>query len=257
MRWAKIIRSLLVGNLVFSLILLIYRHSTATVYVREICTLKTYTIEYNDGYNSYSTSGSYWDCVTYYMYLYDGEGGGAGDASGNVDGDIDNPGGGGVIVNPNDYDKNNDGFIDCYKNTIMRVPGLFISSDCNDQRSYGLHNAWDITGPGVDGKTIYSVSDGTVIAVSKQTNPNTGEISGWGYYVMIKDKEGNIWIYAHLKGSDDDPSGLGLTIGSKVTAGVTPVGVCDSSGNSTGAHLHLELRLNGQKTCPDTKIGRC
>jgi len=202
-------RLLLAAILIIILALMVSRYLEAAIYAYEVCTLRTYTIEYDDGYNSYTTTGSYWDCVTYYGYLYDGAGGGSG--GGDDSGDFDDPGsGGGVIVNP--YDNNKDGFIDCYKNTIMKVSGLFISSDCNEQRSYGLHNAWDITGIGVDGKQIYSASDGTVLEVGVQTSHETGQITGWGYYVKIKDNEGNIWIYAHLKGTKDDPSGLGLSL---------------------------------------------
>lgn len=255
-RGISIIRSLFVGFLIVILALVVYRYSEAAVYAYEVCTLRTYTIEYSDGDNTYTTTGSYWDCVACYVYLYDGSGGGGGGSGDN--GDVDDPGGGGGgVTNPNNYDKNNDGYIDCYTNTVMRVSGLYIKSGCSEQRTYGPHNAWDITGVGVDGTTIYSVSNGIVLQVGKQTDPNTGEISGWGYYVKIKDNEGNIWIYARLKGTDFDPSGLGLSVNSKVIAGITPIGICDSSGNSTGPHLHLEYRVNNQKTCPDEKIGKC
>ncbi|MDH7514105.1 MAG: hypothetical protein QHH14_14255, partial [Clostridiales bacterium] len=119
MRGISIIRLLFVGLLIVIVALVVSRYSEGAVYVYEICTLKTYTIEYSDGYNTYTTTGSYWDCITYYGYIYDGYGGGGGGGagSGNNGGDIDDPGGaGGGITNPNDYDKNNDGYIDCYKN---------------------------------------------------------------------------------------------------------------------------------------------
>jgi len=64
----------------------------------------------------------------------------------------------------------------------------------------------------------------------------------------------NYWLYAHLKGSADDPSGVGLTVGAKVTAGLTRVGKCDNSGTSSGAHLHLEYQVNGTKTCPTNQL---
>ncbi|MDD8021016.1 MAG: M23 family metallopeptidase [Acidobacteriota bacterium] len=171
---------------------------------------------------------------------------------------------------PNPYDNNNDGIIDCYKTGIMRKEGLYISSDCNEirQKADGTtytHGAWDITGPGIDGAKIYPAASGTVISVTKQTvkveDPETGEagymLTGYGYYVRIKDSDGNIWLYAHLKGTGTDPSGVGLKVGDKVIAGTTPIGLGDSSGNSTGPHLHLEYLLNGTKTCPDEKIGNC
>jgi len=77
--------------------------------------------------------------------------------------------------------------------------------------------------------------------------------------VKIMDNNGNVWVYAHLDGTRDDPSGIGLEPGTKVVAGETKIGLCDQSGRSEGgAHLHLELRLGGEwglKTCPDIKLG--
>jgi len=206
------------------------------------------------------------DSIVYYD-----EGGGGG-GTGNGGGDDTEPGGPGIITppsQPNDYDKNNDGVIDCYKNVIMRINGLFISSDCDAirQREDGStypHMSWDITGPGVDGAIIYAAASGKVIGTGKQTKIDkiTGEevIAGWGYYVMIRDNAGNIWIYAHLKGTDADPSGIGLKNGTMVTAGITPIGLCDSTGNSDGPHLHIEIWRNGvygDKICPDNFIGKC
>lgn len=66
--------------------------------------------------------------------------------------------------------------------------------------------------------------------------------------------ESNYWLYAHLKGSDDDPSGVGLTVRAKVTAGLTKVGKCDNSGTSSVAHLHLEYQVNSTKTCPTNQL---
>jgi len=83
-----------------------------------------------------------------------------------------------------------------------------------------------------------------------------GVLTGYGYHVKIKDAEGNWWLYAHLKGKDVDPSGVGLKVGDTITVG-TKIGLCDSSGDSTGAHLHLEYRLGsewGTKTCPSAKL---
>jgi murein DD-endopeptidase MepM/ murein hydrolase activator NlpD len=82
------------------------------------------------------------------------------------------------------------------------------------------------------------------------------ELQGYGYFVKIKDAEGNWWVYAHLNGTDADPSGVGLKVGDTVTVG-NKIGLCDTSGQSTGAHLHLEYRLGGEwgtKTCPSAKL---
>jgi len=197
-----------------------------------------------------------------------------GDGSGCASEDNPGSGGSGNITGPgnttNVNDKNNDGYIDCYKNTIMRSNGLFINSGRNDirqreDRTTYVHEAWDITGSGVDGTTVYATASGEVIDVSVQTttevDTETGQkmtfISGWGYYVKIKDNAGKIWIYAHLKGQAGNPAGIGLKLGTKVVAGLTPIGLGDSSGNSSGSPLHLEVRANSVKTCPDQVIGNC
>ncbi|MGC8893208.1 MAG: M23 family metallopeptidase [Candidatus Saccharicenans sp.] len=139
--------------------------------------------------------------------------GGASDGDSGDDSEPGGPGGGMGPTQPNVYDTNNDGYIDCYNNVIMRMNGLFISSNCDEIRqkedgSTYIHGAWDITGPGVDGANIYAAASGEVIYVGVQTTTQTDKItgqkityiSGYGYYVMIKDDAGNIWIYAHLKG---------------------------------------------------------
>lgn len=59
---------------------------------------------------------------------------------------------------------------------------------------------------------------------------------GYGWYVTVRG--GQFWTrYAHLGGS-------GLPVGTSVLAG-NVIGLCDSSGNSTGNHLHLEIKQNG------------
>ncbi len=93
--------------------------------------------------------------------------------------------------------------------------------------------------------------------IDEETGEEGVVLTDYGYYVKVKDDNGNIWLYAHLKGKPGDPSGVGLKVGDKVIAGVTPVGLCNSTGTSTGDHLHLELYVNGEKTCPGEKIGDC
>ncbi len=83
---------------------------------------------------------------------------------------------------------------------------------------------------GVQGDPILSVADGTIV-VSKVNGG--GPTKGYGYYVIIQ-HDGFCSLYAHLKG-------LGLKVGTNVKAGDI-IGFMGSSGNSTAAHLHFELR---------------
>ena len=55
--------------------------------------------------------------------------------------------------------------------------------------------------------------------------------------VAIDHMNGYVTIYAHL-------SNIYPACGSIVTQG-TPIGACGSTGNSTGAHLHFEIRKDG------------
>jgi murein DD-endopeptidase MepM/ murein hydrolase activator NlpD len=65
-----------------------------------------------------------------------------------------------------------------------------------------------------------------------------GAISGgYGNLVAIDHQNGYLTLYAHL-------SGTAVSCGQSVAQGQV-VGYCGSTGNSTGAHLHFEVRLNG------------
>lgn len=94
------------------------------------------------------------------------------------------------------------------------------------------HTGLDIACPA--GTPIKVTSDGTVVAAA---------YSG-SYGNLIKVDHGNglqTW-YAHT-------SKMYVTPGQQVKAGEI-IGAVGSTGNSTGAHLHLEIRINGQAINP-------
>ena len=45
----------------------------------------------------------------------------------------------------------------------------------------------------------------------------------------------------------------GIQVGQQVTGGKTVLGYVGSTGNSTGYHLHFEIRVNGAHTNPIPK----
>lgn len=97
-----------------------------------------------------------------------------------------------------------------------------------DMESYQGHTGIDIGHE--PGSEIYAAADGTVVeAVFKHT--------GYGRYIVIDHGNGYQTCYAHC-------SELLVEVGQKVSAGDV-IALTGSSGNSTGSHLHFEIRFNG------------
>ena len=104
---------------------------------------------------------------------------------------------------------------------------------------YKLHGGIDIASAGIYGKPIVSAADGVVL------------IAGWsnsfGNWVLINHgtKNGKQYatVYAHMCRA---PS---VSSGQSVTAGQT-LGYVGSTGNSTGNHLHFEVRVDGDRVDP-------
>jgi murein DD-endopeptidase MepM/ murein hydrolase activator NlpD len=97
------------------------------------------------------------------------------------------------------------------------------------------HKGIDLVG--LDDKTIYSTVTGVVEAARHDTHP-TG---GMGLYVRIREEGTNRRFYfAHL-------SKASVKAGQRVSVG-DRIGVEGSTGNSTGSHLHYEVRREPDNT---------
>jgi murein DD-endopeptidase MepM/ murein hydrolase activator NlpD len=90
-----------------------------------------------------------------------------------------------------------------------------------------FHTGIDLVEP--FGSPVYAADDGVVALVGSSS-------SGYGNYVVIAHSGGLDTLYGHL-------STALVKVGESVTQG-KPVGLEGSSGNSTGPHLHFELRIN-------------
>lgn len=94
------------------------------------------------------------------------------------------------------------------------------------------HRGTDYAAPG--GTSIYAVTGGVVTAAAYHYS--------WGYYVQVyhgKDDNGNSYstLYAHMNSAPI------VSVGQNVSKGQT-LGYVGSTGNSTGNHLHLEMKVN-------------
>lgn len=97
------------------------------------------------------------------------------------------------------------------------------------------HYGVDITGGGFYGTPIYAARAGTVIVSDYMA-------SGYGYYVMIDHGDGYVSLYGHN-------SQLLVSVGETVSKGQL-IAYAGSTGFSSGAHLHFEIRYNGSAVDP-------
>ena len=74
----------------------------------------------------------------------------------------------------------------------------------------------------------------------------TGAYWSYGNYVVIDHGDGETSLYAHM-------SSRAVSEGEMVTQGQI-IGYVGATGNTTGPHLHLEIRENGQRVDPESKF---
>lgn len=121
----------------------------------------------------------------------------------------------------------------------IRHSGTYISSGFGWRTLYGQannHGGIDITGGGIYGSPVYASRSGTVILAEYYSN------TGYGHYVILDHGDGYTTVYGHC-------SEVLVRNGQHVNQGdvIAKVG---STGNSTGPHLHFEIRYNNVKQNP-------
>lgn len=103
-----------------------------------------------------------------------------------------------------------------------------------------FHSGVDI-GAGY-GDTIMAAASGTVILVSEPVEGKNKGGSGYGNYCVIDHGNGYTTLYGHARD-------IYVKVGQKVSRGKA-IGEVGSTGTSTGAHLHFEVRVNGSTANP-------
>ena len=125
------------------------------------------------------------------------------------------------------------------------TPGYtYITSGFGWRTLYGqpnYHTGIDISGYQIYGSPVIASNTGRVVRVRYYS-------TGYGYHVMIDHGENNWTVYAHL-------SGIAVNEGDWVAQGQT-IGYVGSTGNSTGPHLHFEIRINGTAQNPLNYVSR-
>jgi murein DD-endopeptidase MepM/ murein hydrolase activator NlpD len=96
------------------------------------------------------------------------------------------------------------------------------------------HNGVDYPAP--SGTPVHVVANGTVTG--------RGWMSGGGNSVIVRHARGYETRYLHLS-----RYAAGISVGSRVSQGQT-IGYVGSTGQSTGPHLHYEIRINGKAINP-------
>lgn len=121
----------------------------------------------------------------------------------------------------------------------LRYPGTHITSGFGWRTLYGQannHGGIDLSAGGIYGAPIYAAREGTVLKAEYYSN------TGYGHYVILDHGDGYTTVYGHC-------SEVLVREGQHVNQGdiIAKVG---STGNSTGPHLHFEIRYNNVKQNP-------
>lgn len=98
-----------------------------------------------------------------------------------------------------------------------------------------FHRAYDFRAP--EGTSLSAPVAGTVIKVvdGRDNQQGASGDASWGNYIKLEHLDGKVTLYAHLK-----KGSLLVSEGDKVAAGQA-MAQTGNTGNSYGAHLHLEL----------------
>lgn len=95
-----------------------------------------------------------------------------------------------------------------------------------------IHGGMDLAAPA--GTPIYAAAAGKIIT--------SGWHNSYGNYVMIDHGNGMVTLYGHMRNR-------AVIVGQTVIQGQC-IGYVGSTGDSTGNHVHFEVRINGKRENP-------
>jgi len=131
---------------------------------------------------------------------------------------------------------------------IWPTPGFYYISSPFAQRWGTQHRGIDIGDAGIMGGSICASKSGTVTYVNNSCTHNYAKTSscgcggGYGNYVIIQHDGTYSTLYGHMTSAS-------VSVGDYVQQGDV-IGTVGSTGWSTGAHLHFEVRVNGTQQNP-------
>lgn len=122
------------------------------------------------------------------------------------------------------------------------VVDLYTVTSPYGHRSLGYHQGIDISGANASGKFIVAGAGGVITEAGWSTG-------GYGYYVKIDHGNGVETLYAHML-----ENSIMVNVGDTVVKGQV-IGKVGNTGYSFGAHLHFEVRVNGNRLDPAPFLG--
>lgn len=124
---------------------------------------------------------------------------------------------------------------------ISPLPGRTKANITTGYGAYAGHTGVDFACPG--GTAIYAVKSGTVVTSTARRN-SRGNYTSYGEYIIIDHHDGTFTLYAHMS-----PGSRMVSVNQTVSQG-QQIGKVGTTGNSTGNHLHFEVRVNGKAVNP-------
>lgn len=128
---------------------------------------------------------------------------------------------------------------------ICPIPGKSKANITTGYHGYAGHTGVDFACG--SGTSIVAAKAGTVV-ISTALRSSSGGYRSYGEYIVISHGDGTSTLYAHML-----PGSRTVSEGAQVSQGQV-IGQVGSTGNSTGPHLHFEVRVSGRCVNPTSYL---